>query len=307
MDVVSDVKIIFIGGTGRCGKSVVAECLARHPDAIKLPFELRFLTDPDGIIDFYISSLASWSPFLVDRRITRLWWFLRELSMSPSNKYPANDDRRYAGWQLQKHLPNWSNRVEALMESLYDFHYIGKWVGMRQKEVIYHVKPYIKKDLAHIFGTFIQTIIADFLAEHDKSIFLSDDTWSALFVHELSELLPEAQFVHVYRDPRDVISSMNKQAWCPSNLELTTQYFLDIWKHIQMTFGGLDSARHLEMRFEDFISYPRPAFEQLCHFLDISFSKAMLEPKAHVGRWKDETNQEAFEAVMPLVKELGYE
>jgi hypothetical protein len=297
------MKIIFVGGTGRCGKSVVAECLARHPDAIKLPFELRFLTDPDGLVDFYASSLASWSPFLVDKRIKRLGRLLATLSASSKGEY--------TGWQLRRHLPNWDQRVNELIVQLYDLCYVAKWVGMPHENLIYHAVPPDKKTLARILGTFIRAVVRDFLHEHGKSVFVSDDTWSILFARELSEILPEAQFVHVYRDPRDVISSMSRQAWCPKDLGQAARYYLDIWNRFRITFCGTNPARYLEMKFEDFIDHPCLTFDCLCRLLDIRFDEMVLEPldedKAHIGRWKDESDQEAFEMVMPLVRELGYE
>jgi hypothetical protein len=293
------MKIIFIGGTGRCGKSVVAECLARHPDAIKLPFELRFLTDPDGLVDFYASYTATWSPYLADVRIRRLGRLLTTLG--------ASSGQEYAGWQLRKHFPNWDNHVSELMQRLYAFRYMAKWVGMPLETPVYHAGSMGKNDLARILSVFVRDIVTDLLQERNKSIFVSDDTWSVLFARELSEMLPEAQFIHVYRDPRDVISSMSRQAWCPKDLRLAARYYLDIWNRMQITFCGTNPIRYLETKFEDFVDHSRLIFEQLCRFLDISFNEAMLEPKAHIGRWKDETDQEAFEIVMPLVRELEYE
>lgn len=299
------MKIIFVGGTGRCGKSVVAECLARHPDAIKLPFELRFLTDPDGIVDFYASSLASWSPYLADKRIKRLGMLLTTLAMSPRTS------DLYAGWQLGKHLPTWKEHVGSLMQSLYDFAYDCKWVGMSYKSTFYHAGPPDREDLACILGTFVQAVIRDFLNKHGKSIFISDDTWSVLFARELSELLPEAKFIHVRRDLRDVISSMSKQAWCPSELRQATRYCCDLAQRIWSVQGDVPFGSYRSVDFEHIIRWPAASLSALCKFFFLEFNDAMLEPlneeKANIGRWKDEADQEAFEVVMPLVKELGYE
>lgn len=291
------MKIIFIGGTGRCGKSIVAECLARHPDAVKLSFELRFLTDPDGIVDFYASSLASWSPFLADVRIRRLGRLLTTLG--------ASNGQKYTGWQLRKHLPNWDNHVSELMQQLYDFRYLGKWVGMPFEQPIYHAGAPDRESLARILGTFIRAVIKDFLHAHNRNIFVADETWSVLFARELSELLPEAQFVNVYRDPRDVVSSMIQQPWCPKDLKLAVQYYSDIVEYC------LDHASFGEVCFERLLEHPRFQMVGLCEYLGIDFRDAMLElldkEKANIGRWKDEADQEAFELVMSLVKELGYE
>jgi hypothetical protein len=62
-------KMIFVGGTGRSGTSIVKELIAAHPGAASLPFEYRFIIDPDGLVDFYTSYTAAWSPYLADRTL----------------------------------------------------------------------------------------------------------------------------------------------------------------------------------------------------------------------------------------------
>lgn len=294
MTMMSKPQIIFVGGTGRCGKSVVAECLAQHPDAFKLPFELRFLTDPDGIIDFYTSSQASWSPFLMDKRIKRLGQLLKRLAYSAGDKY--------ANWRLRRHLPRWNEHMEGLMHSLYDFSYAGTWFGVENARM-YHAGPTNKEDLACVLGAFVETVIKDLLETNDKSIFISDDTWSVLFAKELSELLPQAKFIHVYRDPRDVVNSMSKQRWCPSDLAQAARYYISLMESIDETL--------ISLCFEGLVDFPRMNLEDKCYQAGIEYDSAMLKPldsaKTNIGRWRDEPEQEWVELVMPLVKRLEYE
>ncbi len=42
---------LFVGGTGRSGTTIVGKVLGAHPDYHMIPFEIRFLTDPGGLID----------------------------------------------------------------------------------------------------------------------------------------------------------------------------------------------------------------------------------------------------------------
>ena len=79
----SDLQVVFIGGTGRCGTSITSAILGKHSLVTTLPFEYRFIIDPDGIVDFFRSYAATWSPFMADRRLKRLERFLLTLSETP--------------------------------------------------------------------------------------------------------------------------------------------------------------------------------------------------------------------------------
>ena len=48
-----DNKVIFIGGSGRSGTNILRKLLSKHSQVASLPFEHRFIIDPDGIIDFF--------------------------------------------------------------------------------------------------------------------------------------------------------------------------------------------------------------------------------------------------------------
>ena len=78
------MKTCFIGGTGRCGTSILRTILSRHSSVATIPIEHRLMVDPDGIFDFYRSYTTGWSPYYADAKLTRLKNFLEELSSTSS-------------------------------------------------------------------------------------------------------------------------------------------------------------------------------------------------------------------------------
>ena len=134
-------KFIFIGGVGRTGKSITKKILSKSDEVISFNFEHRFIIDPDGIIDFLISSKA-WSPYILDKKINRLDKLLQKLGKPQflknligriirsnnfiKSKFNANS---YHNWNLETHFPNYKLHVTKLIENLEEFRFKGNWVG----------------------------------------------------------------------------------------------------------------------------------------------------------------------------------
>jgi len=115
VDNVIEKKCIFIGGTGRCGTNITRKILDRHSQIASFPFEYRFIINPDGIIDFYNSFSTTWSPYMADITIKRLYEFLLNLTMMRDDKENYND------WELAKWFSNYVNNVEELIADLNSF------------------------------------------------------------------------------------------------------------------------------------------------------------------------------------------
>lgn len=91
-------------------------------------------------------------------------------------------------------------------------------------------------------------------------------------------LFPDAQVVHVIRDPRDVIASSVEAPWIlESPLELART-----WKRFNMeatTAGGqAGPSRYHRVRYEDVVRDPEIVLRGICAFLGEDFDDAMLDP-----------------------------
>ncbi len=322
--------MIFVGGTGRSGTSIVKELIAAHPDAASLPFEYRFIIDPDGLVDFYVSYTAAWSPYLADRKLKRLERLLRTLSQEPFfHRLLGNliqwvdpvgkflSPRTYHGWELNKHLPNFEQHVENLLSKLLEFSFSARWIGSESYRIspdVYHAPPYPKAEMAQILGDFIRDIIDDLLSHTEKSLFVEDNTWNIFFAKELLELLPEAKIIHVYRDPRDVVASFSQQRWSPSDRIQGAHWYksmMTYWFKIRTT---LDPRSYHELSLESLVRSPQETLVEICKFAQIPFDDGMLAldlSHSHAGRWKKEYSEEEKLEVQRILKDvieqLGYE
>tara|TARA_B100000963_G_C22576839_1_gene648841 strand:+ start:21 stop:956 length:936 start_codon:yes stop_codon:yes gene_type:complete len=281
-------KYIFIGGTGRCGTNITKDILTKSEVVGSLPFEHRFIIDPNGIIDFYNSFNYSWSPYMSDKKLKNLIIFLKNLSQKNFKK------TSYIDWELSKWFPNFDLRNDELFNNLIQFKYTANWPGSSVDDnIFYFTKPFAKEKLKSILSDYIINNFNDYLDYNKKSCFVEDNTWNILYANELFELVPNSKLLHLVRDPRDVISSFMHQDWCPHDFGMALEFYKSIierWFKLQQ---NLPDNFYRIIKFEDLVNNKIETIKKICLFSEIEFDKKMLEiqlKKANIGRWKEHFN-----------------
>ena len=91
----------------------------------------------------------------------------------------------------------------------------------------------------------------------------------------LQELLPEAHFIHIIRDGRDVAASL-RQLWFSPGYDIGIQ--AHYWRDnvLNTRKQGKRCRHYLEVHYEDLLRQPEHVLRQICAFLEIDFSKEML-------------------------------
>jgi hypothetical protein len=93
----------------------------------------------------------------------------------------------------------------------------------------------------------------------------------------LARLWPEAKFVHLVRDGREVALSYADVPFGPTTVAKAAA----LWKErvgIGMKEGRpLGPHRYAELRYERLLEHPQEEVEGLCRFLELDFDPAMLE------------------------------
>ena len=324
------MKICFIGGTGRCGTSILRTILSRHSSVATLPIEHRLMVDPDGIFDFYRSYTTGWSPYYADEKLTRLTNFLKDLSSTSSVhkifRYLFKvfrvagisiTPKKYLDVELSRFIPNYSDHVRTLLNELVEFQYAGERLGTESYSVnnkIRYAPNYSKEQLKIIFQNFIHCIIQDILTYNHKDYFIEDNTWNILFSTDLLDLIPNAKIISVIRDPRDVVDSLSKQKWMPSNKAQSAKIYNDLiveWIKIK---SNLEKKYWIEVRLEDVVLEPESQIRKICDFIELPWEDNLLKidlSKSNSGQWKKDFSEEEKRSVIPLlaehIKSFGYE
>ena len=93
-------------------------------------------------------------------------------------------------------------------------------------------------------------------------------------VARFRELVPEAPIIHLVRDPRDVARSSIGMGWAGN-----TYFGVDHWIKSEREWDdpSLKDARVLTLHYEDLLADIQGNLKQVCEFMDLNYSDAMLD------------------------------
>lgn len=291
---------IFIGGDGRSGTTLLNVVLDSHPDLAVGP-ELHF-AGPENLGPYILHCID-----LIEKKDPRT--IGKALGENPDIKPGVQCVRRIqrAGFEiddLKRLIPDAMQRTKSDLESFPDrsvlVDLLGRLACERGKKSRWGFK--IMREIRN--------------------------------VRKYADVWPEAQFVHIIRDGRDVAASqmLEHGSWGYGDIEKAASGWVSVIEEARASAQGLS---YHEIRYEDLVTDPEPALRSLLSFLGVSWDPAVLrhEQEDHaffhthvrhpsrdaakkpintsaVGRYRQDLSPEqiaGFEAIaMPKLRELGY-
>jgi Sulfotransferase family len=93
-------------------------------------------------------------------------------------------------------------------------------------------------------------------------------------MREIQTYLPEARFIHLIRDGRDVALSVLKQDWGPQTVEAAAGKWRSrvLRGRAQQPYLGF----YIEVKFEDLVLHTERELRRICEFIDLDFDPNML-------------------------------
>jgi hypothetical protein len=164
------------------------------------------------------------------------------------------------------------------------------------------------------YPSFVTTIF-NFYGETQHKELVGDKTPAYVrSISTLHGLFPEAKFVHIIRDGRDVALSLINwaksprvvgdrfAAWFEDPLATAALYWE--WTVRLGREAGLRLPDHLyhELRYESLVEQPAETSVALCQFLELPYDPAML--RFHVGRTRPSPGLDAKHAWLPVTAGL---
>jgi LPS sulfotransferase NodH len=162
-------------------------------------------------------------------------------------------------------------------------------------------------------GDILRALLDTYAARSDAPAWGEKTPDHLQFVPEMAEQFPEAAFVAIVRDPRDVVLSLRDLPWSHKTLPeqaWTWRRYAARTQQYHETLGD----RFFHLRYEDLITEPEGTLRDVCAFLNVSFRASMLrldakeeqpfdadrEPwKQKSGRQIDASNREKWRTQMP--------
>ncbi len=151
-------------------------------------------------------------------------------------------------------------------------------------------------------GEFIRIVMNQIAQAQDVPRWAVYDPDNVLFMRTIKAEIPEALFIHIVRDGRDIALSLKKMGefrpfpWnrTPGSLEATALY----WKWMVETGrenGKAIPGDYLELSFEELVGEPRQALRTLSTFLDQVLDYEKIQ-NARLGRVREPNSSFGLEA-----------
>lgn len=146
----------------------------------------------------------------------------------------------------------------------------------------------------------------------------SDKTpWYILELDLLNTIFPDAKYVYIYRDGRDVACSLLEKPWGPSNIYSCAKLWMEHNEKHKILIDFLEEKNQLKsIQYETLIESPDSHIRQVFSFLGVEIDEAYLEiavkktKSGNKNKWRNKLKSkqiDVFEAVAgESIGRLGY-
>jgi hypothetical protein len=251
---------ILVGGSGRSGTTVVARLLGRHPDYHQIVTEVGFHCLPGGITDAVEGRITAAQ--LLDNAMERFY---------------------YRGW-------------EGGGRGLH-YHWAGKELVRTVKRFAHHFAV----DPVRAGRETIRDLLDPLPVEEEgKPGWVEMTPYNIRSAASLARLLPEARFVHVVRDGRDVGSSVVRLPWGPNDIFTAIPWWAGELRAADRASREIGYDRVHVLRLDELVGPRRDErYRELLAFCGLAddpgmrryFDERITVDRANVGRWRRELDR----------------
>jgi hypothetical protein len=286
---------IFIGGTGRSGTTVLGDLLNEHSLVrTSNPTEIKFLANRGGFLDVIFGSMNS----QLENR--------EKISIFHYRTY-----RQRAQKDLQQRRERFDEFVNKIWEKWWEIdapapHGPGLHAGIDKQDLQKLLANYsknIKRNPIQQARKFMESFINLQKDQKAEKYWAETTPMNISYSHRLIKLFPEAKFIVIRRDPRDVIASLLTKDWGPNTPLEGIEWIESRLRADNDALKAIDPKQVLVIHLEDLVTNsPNETYSKLLDFLELQDEPAMRKfhttkmttENASSGRWKNEINTPEF-------------
>ncbi len=94
--------------------------------------------------------------------------------------------------------------------------------------------------------------------------------------HHLPRVWPDARYIHLVRDPRNVAISNIGMGWA-GTVWHGTEFWLEAERHWDQLHAQLKDDQFIEVQFEDLVNDAEAVVRRICTFIGVDYEPTMLE------------------------------
>ncbi|MCF8534631.1 MAG: sulfotransferase [Candidatus Nanopelagicaceae bacterium] len=286
---------IFVGGTGRSGTTIVGDLLGQHPAVfLSNPTEIKFFANRSGMLDLVFGRKDTF------KQIPR---FENFQSLQKRKKVIERNKGKVAAIESEFRSLLWDKwfEIDALPP-----HGPGLKVTITKEKLEKLLSKYFLEARINSLWAgrrFMKSYIDNQLQGVKPSYWIETTPMNISMADRIAQVFPNAFFINMVRDPRDVISSLLDKNWGPNTPE---EGLIWIEKRLladRESLSKIPASKQLTVHLEDLVINDRKSsYGKLLNFLELPdsdqmrefFNSKMSPISASSGRWRANLNNELF-------------
>lgn len=301
-----NVVPIFIGGTGRSGTTVLGDLLNTHSLVrTSNPTEIKFLANRGGFLDVIFGSMNSQ---IENREKISIFHYrtyrqrAQQDSLRRRQRFDEFNNKIWERWWEIDGPPPHGPGLHAGIEKKDLQRILNKYSHSIKKRPLKHARKFMRSFLL-------------LQKNHKKEKYWAETTpMNISYSHRLTKLFPEAKFIVIRRDPRDVIASLLTKDWGPNTPLEGIEWIEARLRSDNDALKAVEPNKVLIIHLENLVTNsPEETYLKILEFLELRDEPAMRKfhttkmttENASSGRWKTEIDTPEFcEAIESMNERL---
>ena len=230
---------VFIGGSGRSGTTVTLNMLQRHPQFhASLPREIKFLTSRHGLLNLIYQRPLSLEEDLHGLRNNLVTRVMPLLGRNQLHYFNQKLDGPW--WSEDGKSGNPRGLIQSLSKDIVE-------------QAHQRFKQSFKSDPASASREFFYTLAQAQIKKPETKYFGDSTPVNMMHAYHIKELLPDARFINVIRDGRDVALSISKERWGPNDPHAGLSWWANRVLKSAQALAKIDRTFVHEFRIEDLV------------------------------------------------------